>query len=61
MFKSDKLNELILEEKILKLVSVEGIVDLNEFGFYEGFEFLELVSFVVGLNVKSKRIEKSEV
>lgn len=61
MFKLDKLNELILEEKILKLVSVEGIVDLNEFGFYEGFEFLELVSFVVGLNVKSKRIEKSEV
>lgn len=39
---------------------MEGIVDLGDFG-YEGFEFLEFVSFVVGLNVKSKRVEKNEL
>ncbi|XP_068681369.1 baculoviral IAP repeat-containing protein 6-like isoform X1 [Montipora foliosa] len=58
--KLDKPNEPIPEEKTSKPVSVEGIADPNEFGLYEGFEFLESVSLVAGLNVKSKRTEKSE-
>lgn len=48
-----------MEEKVIKYL-MEGIVDLGDFG-YEGFEFLEFVSFVVGLNVKSKRVEKNEL
>ena len=58
--KLDKPVEPIPEERSLK-PSTEGMADPNDYGLYEGFEFLESVSLAAGLNVKSKRAEKSEV
>lgn len=58
--KSEKPVEPIPEEKTSKPLVVEGVTDPNDFGLYEGFEFLESVSLAAGLNVKSKRAEKSE-
>ena len=58
--KSEKTVEPISEEKTSKPLGVEGVTDPNDFGLYEGFEFLESVSLAAGLNVKSKRAEKSE-
>lgn len=57
--KTDKPVEPVTEEKTLK-PAMEGMTDPNDFGLYEGFEFLESVSLAAGLNVKSKRAEKSE-
>lgn len=58
--KLDKPVESVQEEKASKPVGVESVSDPNEFGLYEGFEFLESVSLVAGLNVKNKRTEKNE-
>lgn len=58
--KVSKPVETTLEEKFPKPTAVEGMADPGEFSQYEGFEFLESVSLAAGLNVKSKRAEKSE-
>lgn len=58
--KVSKPVETTLEEKFPKPTVVEGMADPGEFSQYEGFEFLESVSLAAGLNVKSKRAEKSE-
>lgn len=57
--KVDKPVETTPEEKFPK-PTIEGMADPNDFGQYEGFEFLESVSLAAGLNVKSKRAEKNE-
>ena len=57
--KVNKPAEAANEDKFPK-PAVEGMADPSEFSQYEGFEFLESVSLAAGLNVKSKRAEKSE-
>ena len=58
--KPDKPVEPVPEEKTSK-PTTEGMADPNDFGqLYEGFEFLESVSLAAGLNVKSKRADKSD-